>query len=466
LPRPEGRTFADVRDWVTNELLPNLSTQTDVPKYLDVLARAYQRRGDFFRDAKSDMIEAEEDLNLAKRILESSASTKSSPVTQDVYLGLGDLEFELGHVDAALKLYESAQQAHTWDRAYEAFITGAVKQRIGDIYLEDLQLNLAGESIAAGRNAFEDLNVSDSFVTLGGREAERNKLVFVERLGNIGMAGYDQASAILTHFSVKHRNHPVEGSELIMGKGFLASVPSALEFYNHALETLGQLLKADSLYSLRLDQITLLTEIGDAKAAVGSPDTRAMLEKAVGLAEDMDRQVNPPSSTNGKVSTPTNSAVQLALASSRIKLGKLYIQVGLYDLAAEELEQTRIVTEHWRKVAPKSVRWAEALASVDDGLGDIYFSQGQIDQARDSYVAALNIRDELARGEASSAKRRLDLAVSQYELASFEEATWADAKLVDDYRRQTLNLLKELKDAGRLPPIASMWVQLFPSQVQ
>jgi hypothetical protein len=121
----------------------------------------------------------------------------------------------------------------------------------------------------------------------------------------------------------------------------------------------------------------------------------------------------------------------------------------------------KTIADSWKKKVPDSIRWKEAVGEIDDGWGDIHLSRAELDKARESYNDALEIRKELSGPDTSSAKRMLGLAVTEYKLASLEELAGKEPKVVEDHRTRAIGILTQLKNEGRLPPIAANWPEIF-----
>jgi hypothetical protein len=55
----------------------------------------------------------------------------------------------------------------------------------------------------------------------------------------------------------------------------------------------------------------------------------------------------------------------------------------------------------------------------------------------------------------------IDLAVSEYKLASLAELASDEPKVVEAHRAHATAILTQLKKEGRLPPIAQAWPEFF-----
>ena len=410
--------------------------------------------------AKGDLVEAGRDLALANRIAKLQAAGGAESILDSIEIDLADLQFERGQANAAMTAYRNLGTA--FEKAQAEFVLGVVRQRLGDVYLEDLELDRAKKHFDDGSAIFEQ--VKGNLGTMQGREIIRDKRVFTERLGNLAMSGYEEAGAILAQESARASSSsmPTANPSRIFSQNFYQKhVEEGQKNYRDALKELEALTDRDNLYVFRHDIVELQTELGVALEALGDRDALQALKGALQSAKKLNDEVNNPAAENGEVSHPDNADVQGVLVRCRIELGKFYLQKRAFDLAGDQYKSAEDIATSWNKKVPDAVRWKEALAAIHDGLGDVHLSHGKWDEARKAYHSAFEIRKELTRPETSSGKRMLDLAVSEYELASLEDLAGGDRKLIADYRSAAINILTELRSEGRLPPIAQSWPELF-----
>ena len=202
------------------------------------------------------------------------------------------------------------------------------------------------------------------------------------------------------------------------------------------------------------------TDLGRALTSLGDPKAEATLQRAATEALELDKEVDSPTGKNEQA-PPANSELQLALAGSQIELGKFHAQNKQFEAAENEYMNAKGMAEHWREAAPEAVTWEEALAEIYDGLGDVYLSRNELDQANDWYKRTLGILEELNRPETISGERMLFLAVSEYKLASLGELAGNKPKAVENHRAHATAILTQLRNEGRLPPIAQAWPEFF-----
>jgi len=96
-------------------------------------------------------------------------------------------------------------------------------------------------------------------------------------------------------------------------------------------------------------------------------------------------------------------------------------------------------------------------------MGDLYSALGQGEQARESYLKSLGIRERLAQAEPDRADYQVDLAISLVRVGTAR--TRADRGLLE----RALQILRTLEEQGRLmeedkPKIPALEAMISPRE--
>src|SRR5262249_38529511 len=382
----------------------------------------------------------------------------------EIRLGLADLEVERGHVASALEALKSLEVSLEARGKYQTRLLGAVKQRIGSAYLENLDLDHAGKNSTSGSEIFEALRADPA--TLSGADVMRNKQLFAMYPGERATAGHDQAHAILAHEvaraaarSSQAGLQATERRRIFSGDSLEKNAAERAQLYSGLLKD-AEKHRHDS-YEWRQQIVEIKRWLGSAMAESEDPIAEDALRDLLRSGRELDDEVNKAAPKDGKASAPENAAAQFALLGSQIELARFLTEKGNFASADEQYRDAREIAEYWTKAAPGFVRWQDALAKIYGGLGDVQLARNDLDQARDSYQSALEIREKLGQPETSSGKRLLDLAVAEFKLASLGEVAGHEPNVVEDRRRRAIAILMQLRAEGRLPPVAQVWPELF-----
>ena len=142
---------------------------------------------------------------------------------------------------------------------------------------------------------------------------------------------------------------------------------------------------------------------------------------------------------------PKNSQWQRDLTVSHIMVGD---GLRAHGDGAGALESYRVgltIAQRLAETDPKNTQWQRDVSASHDRIGDVLVAQGDGAGALESYRASLKITQRLAESDPKNTQWRRDVAVTNWNLARFENSgiSWADVA----------RAWQGMKDDGVLNPV-------------
>lgn len=266
------------------------------------------------------------------------------------------------------------------------------------------------------------------FVSLRqARIAEQQRAVAEQRFNDIRNVSHDLIFQI--HDSIQFLPGATPARKLV--------VQSALRYLN----TLSK--DAPDNLSVQQEIAAAFEKIGDVQGGIGAAnlgDTAGALDSYKKALEIRKRIL---------VAKPHDAETRDGLAQSYQRIGRIYMDMGRYDEAAQISQSHLDLSSQIAADSPGNRRAESRLAASYDGMGDTLSSLGRWDECLKNYETASQIYKSLADSSPKPEIPRSNWALERRKIGGVLEVRGLVAKALVEYR-QSLQVDRELAEADPL----------------